>query len=117
MGLRRTHEPSLSHSRPRGFCFCGTFSPSRRQIPGSPRTGLRPWGGDPLHSILAHVPAGFAQLDGDASISIPAIAVGQRDDGPGRRVFVVPLCRLVAFGASWLVDQLAGMTLTRSALL
>lgn len=24
--------PSFSQSRPRGFCFLGTFSPSRRQI-------------------------------------------------------------------------------------
>ena len=40
VGLSRTHEPSLSHRRPRGFCFCGTFSPSRRQIPGSPASLL-----------------------------------------------------------------------------
>ena len=26
------HDPSLSHSRPRLGCFCGTFSPSPRQI-------------------------------------------------------------------------------------
>src|ERR1700684_646289 len=28
----RTHDPSFSHNLPRGLCFCGTFSPSRRQI-------------------------------------------------------------------------------------
>ena len=67
---------------------------------------------DPLHAILAHVPAGFLQLDGDASISIPAILAGQCDDGPGQRIFVVPLCRLVALRAAWLVNQLARMTLT-----
>ncbi len=32
VGLSRTHEPSLSHKRPRGFCLFGTFSPSRRQM-------------------------------------------------------------------------------------
>lgn len=31
-GRSRTHDPSLSHNRPLGFCFFGTFSPSRRQI-------------------------------------------------------------------------------------
>ena len=31
-GRNRTHEPSCNHNRPRGRCFCGTFSPSRRQI-------------------------------------------------------------------------------------
>jgi hypothetical protein len=71
---------------------------------------------DSLHSILAYVPAGFAQLDRDASIAVPAIAVGQRDDRPGQCVFVVPLGGLVALRATWLVDQMARMTLTRSAL-
>ena len=33
-GLRRTHDPSLSHRRPRLGCFIGTFSPSRRQSRG-----------------------------------------------------------------------------------
>jgi hypothetical protein len=67
---------------------------------------------DPLHAILAYVPAAFLQLNGDASISIPAILSGQCDDGPGQRVFVVPLCWLVALRAAWLVNQLARMTLT-----
>ncbi len=31
-GLRRTQEPSASQSLPFFGCFCGTFSPSRRQI-------------------------------------------------------------------------------------
>ena len=102
----------MSHSRLRGFCFFGTFSPSRRHIPGSPQTGLRLWGGDPFHSILAHVPSRFLQLDGDASIAIAAISNGQREDSPGQRVFIVPLRRLVALRAAWLIHQLARMTLT-----
>ncbi len=32
VGLSRTHDPSLSHNRPLGFCLFGTFSPSRRQM-------------------------------------------------------------------------------------
>ncbi len=71
---------------------------------------------DPLHSVFAHLPTGFLQLDGDASISIPAILAGQRDDGPGQRVFVVPLRGLVALRAAWLINQLARMTLTRPLL-
>jgi len=67
---------------------------------------------DPLHAILAYVPAGFLQLNSDASISIPAILTGQCDDGPGQCVFIVPLYRLVALRAARLVNQLARMTLT-----
>src|SRR5579875_2646743 len=40
-------------------------------------------------------------IDGDASVSIPAILAGQCDDGPGQRVFVVPLGRMVALRAAW----------------
>jgi hypothetical protein len=29
---RRMHEPSFSQRRPRLVCFCGTLSPSRRQM-------------------------------------------------------------------------------------
>ena len=31
-GKKRLQDPSLSQSRPRGLCFLGTLSPSRRQI-------------------------------------------------------------------------------------
>lgn len=72
---------------------------------------------NPLHAVLAHVPARFLELDGDASISIPAILSGQCNDGPGQRVFVVPLRGPVALRAAWLVNQLARMTLTRPLLL
>src|SRR5690348_7684371 len=72
---------------------------------------------DPLHAVLTHVPARFLQLDGDTSISIPAILAGQRDDSPGQRVFVVPLGGLVALRATRLVNQLARMTLTCPLLL
>ena len=71
---------------------------------------------DPFYAILAHIPARFLQLDGDASISIPAILASQHYDGPGQRVLVVPLCELVALRAAWLVNQLARMTLTRPLL-
>jgi len=44
-----------------------------------------------------------------------AILAGQCDDGPGQRVLVVPLRRLIALRAAWLVNQLARMTLARPA--
>ena len=71
---------------------------------------------DSLHSTVPYVPAGFAQLDGDAAITVPAKAVSQCDDGPGQCVFVIPLCRLVALRATRLVNQVARMSLTRPAL-
>jgi hypothetical protein len=67
---------------------------------------------DSLYAILAHLPARLLELDGDTSISIPAIRAGQRDDGPGQRVFVVPLCGPIALRATWLMNQLARMSLT-----
>lgn len=72
---------------------------------------------DPLHPILAHIPAGLAQKDRNAAVSISTILVSQRNDGPGQRVFIVPLCRVVAMRAAWLMDQLARMALTHTALL
>ena len=39
---------------------------------------------DSLRSILTNVSAGFTQLDRDASITVPAVPVGHRDDGPGQ---------------------------------
>ena len=72
---------------------------------------------DPLNAVLAYWPTRVLQLDGDASISIPAILAGQRDDGPGQRVLVVPLRGLIALRAAWLVHQLARMTLARPLLL
>jgi hypothetical protein len=71
---------------------------------------------DSLHTILAHVPTCLLQLNRDASISKPAVWAGQCDDGPGQRVLVVPLPRLVALRAAWLVIQLARMTLARPPL-
>jgi hypothetical protein len=55
-------------------------------------------------------------LDGDASIAVSAILAGQRNDGPGQRVFVVSLRGLIALRAAWLMNQLARMTLTRPML-
>jgi len=49
--------------------------------------------------------------------SVATILIGQRDDSPGQRVFIVPLCRLVALRAAWLMNQLARMALTYAALL
>jgi hypothetical protein len=95
-GRNRTHEPSA----PR-LLLLGNLQPFAAP--------------DPLHPVFAHVPAGFTQLDRDAPIAVPAIAVGQCNDGPGQCVFVVPLCGLVALRAAWLINQLARMALTRSA--
>ena len=67
--------------------------PSRLLLLGNLQPFAAP---DSLHSILPHVPAGFAQLDRDPSIAVPPIAVSQGDDRPGQCVFVVPLCGLVS---------------------
>ncbi len=88
----------MSHKRPRGFCLCGTFSPSRRQIRFT-------------RSLLTFHP-----------ISCSLIVIRRYPyrpyrlaDGPGQRILVVPLRRLIALRAAWLVNQLARMTLARPA--
>jgi hypothetical protein len=93
---------------------CATATPARLLF----LRNLQPFAApDPLHPILAHIPAGFLQLDRDAPIAVTTIAIGQDDDGPGQRVFIVPLCRLVALRAARLMNQLARMALTHTALL
>ena len=72
---------------------------------------------DSFHSIFANLPAGFSQFDGDPPVAIATVLCCQRDDRPGQRIFVVPLCGLVALRATRLVYQLARMTLTRPTLL
>jgi hypothetical protein len=94
--------PSLSHNRPRGFCFLGNLEPFTAP--------------DSLYSVLTDIPASFTQLDRDAPIAIPAIAVGKCDDGLGQFVFILLLCGLITLRATWQVNQVAPMTLTLSAL-
>ena len=89
-----------NHSRLRGFCFCGTFSPSRRQ--------------DTLYPVFAHLPAVPLQQRRDAAIAVASILAGQLDDGPGECILVLALCQLVALRAAWLVHQPARPTLTQS---
>jgi hypothetical protein len=55
-GRRRTREPSASHSRPRLGCFCGTFSPSRRQM---------------RSTLVVHKPTGSSQQRRDSAVAIP----------------------------------------------
>jgi hypothetical protein len=92
----------LSHNRPRGFCFWGTFSPFA--VP------------DAFYPILAHSPARFPQRHCDASVAVAAILAGQLDNGPGQCIFIVTLCRLVALRAPWLIHQLARSPLTDAML-
>ena len=106
----------MSHNRPLGFCFFGTFSPSRRQMPGSPRIGLRPRGGDAFDSVLAYLPAGPLKQRRDPAIPIAAILAGKSNDGLSQSIFVFTLCRPVALRASGLPQQKARMPLTDSML-
>jgi hypothetical protein len=86
-------DPSLSHSRPRGFCLCGTFSPSRRQIRST-------------RSLPTCQPARWRERR-DPTIAIATILAGQRYDGLGERIFVVALCRSIALCAAWLFHHTA----------
>ena len=47
-------------------------------------------------------------------LPVAAILAGQRKDGLGQRIFIVPLCRPVALRAAWLLYHPARMPLTHS---
>jgi hypothetical protein len=75
---------------------------------------LQPFAAPDVRSTRS--PAHFLQLDGDASISVPTVLAGERDDSPAQRVLVVPLGGLVALRAARWVNQSARMTFTRPLL-
>jgi hypothetical protein len=51
---------------------------------------------DPLHPVLANMPACPLEQRRNPAIAIAAILVGQRYDGAGERIFVVSLCWPIA---------------------
>ena len=79
-GRRRMQDPSLSHSLPRFGCFCGTFSPSRRQMR---------W---------TRVPTFGPEQGSDPPIAISAILAGQADDRGRERLFIIPTTGSLALG-------------------
>ena len=77
-------DPSLSHSLPRFGCFCGTFSPSRRQ--------------DALDPLGVHVPTFGPEQGSDPPIAISAILAGQADDRGRECLFIIPATGSLALG-------------------
>jgi hypothetical protein len=62
---------------------------------------------DPLHPVLANMPACPLEQRRNPAIAIAAILVGQRYDGAGERIFVVSLCWPMALCAAWLFHHTA----------
>src|SRR3954465_12280873 len=85
------HEPSLSHSRPLFGCFCGTFSPSRRQI-RSMRLTFPTHPGVPQHGC-------------DPSIAVTAVLGSERDDVGGQSRLIITHRRNLALGGSMLAKN------------
>ena len=88
VGLSRTHEPTLSHNRPRGFCLSRYFQPFATP--------------DAFDSVLAYLPAGSLEQRRDPAITIAAILAGKYNDGLSQSIFVFTLRRPVALRASGL---------------
>jgi hypothetical protein len=72
---------------------------------------------DAFDSILAHLPACSIEQRGDAPEAIAPILAGQLEDGPGRSIFILTLCRLIALRAAWMIHQLARQPLAHALLL
>src|SRR5258708_12691465 len=51
---------------------------------------------DPLHPVLADMPACPSEQRRNPAIAIAAILASQRNDGLGKRIFVVSLCPPIA---------------------
>src|ERR1700678_489386 len=62
---------------------------------------------DPLHAILAHLPARMHQQGRDAPVAVTAILAGQNNDGLCESIFVFALCWPVALRAAWLLHHTA----------
>ena len=84
----------VSQSRPRLGCFCGTFSPSRRQI-RSTRLKFT----DPARSMQHHR---------DAAIAVTAVLDGERDDVGGQCRFIIRGRRDLALRRAMLAQNTAG---------
>lgn len=88
-------DPSLSHNRPRGFCFQGTFSPLAAP--------------DALDPLRAHIPARLVEQLGDPPVAIAPILGCQRQDGLGQPIFVSPGNDRITLRATGLADDPAGL--------
>jgi hypothetical protein len=89
------NDPSFSHNRLRGRCFCGTFSPSRRQ----------------MRCTRSLPPTITLQKRRNSPVSVATVFTGQCNDRFGQRPFVNPLDRGIALCSSPLPQKLASMAL------
>ena len=96
-GRSRMHEPSVSQSRPRLGCLCGTFSPSRRQIRST-------------RLSFTSQPA-CAQQRRDLAVAVAAVLPGQLDDVGGQPLLVVAALRHLALRRAMLPERRTGATL------
>src|SRR3977135_1175656 len=62
---------------------------------------------DPLYPVLADMPACPSEQRRNPAIAIAAILASQRNDGLGKRIFGVSLCRPVTLCAAWLFHHTA----------
>jgi hypothetical protein len=90
-------DPSASQSLPRFGCFCGTFSPSRRQIRST--------------RLSVHQPAGPAQQRGNLAIAVATILAGQLDDVGRQPLVVLTALRDLALRRAMLAERRTGAAL------
>jgi hypothetical protein len=69
---------------------------------------------DVLDPVLAHIPSGLFQQNGNSSVAQPAILTGQCDDRLGELIFVVALRRPIALCSPRLVHQPTRLPFTES---
>ena len=89
----RTHDPSLSRQPTSWLLFLWNLQPLTTP--------------DPLHPVLADMPACPSEQRRNPAIAIAAILASQRNDGLGKRIFVVSLCRPIALCAAGLFHHTA----------
>ncbi len=110
-GRRRTQEPSPNQSRPFFACFCGIFSPSRRQIRSTRLWFTCPLTGRRIARQFCREGASVVRHSGDHPIAVTPVGARQLDDVVGQPFLVGSAMRNLAPCGAMLAQGAAGAAL------
>jgi hypothetical protein len=109
--LRGNVPRGVSQSRPFFACFCGTFSPSRRQIRSTIVRQAICIANLPGGALVVHMPTAVVQHPGDHAISVAPKLSRQLDDILGQPLLIWQAARDLALRGAMLPEDAAGPAL------
>ena len=110
-GRSRTHEPSFSQSRPFFGCFCGTFSPSSRQIRSTLLWFTCPLTGRRIATQFCREGATVVQQASHHEVAISSERFRQLDDVLGQPFLIRQAAWHFALGGTMLAEGAANQAL------